>query len=157
MLGLCNVFMRTYRTTRSLNLVYTDGNSAFLTLQGLWIPKISCDFNGKVRGCRYEFEERERAEGLCWRPHFCFISSCVIHLALEQVHGAGGLASTGLSVRNTGFELIKCSFEDGLELVNNLNIAQWMRDIESDNTVEERFPCRTHGPKQFDTTRIDVI
>jgi hypothetical protein len=57
---------------------------------------------------------------------------------------------------NVGFELLKWDFEDGLVLVNNLNVTRWERYLEKNKTVDPNVPCREHGPGQ-NLTQLEMM
>ncbi|KAF8316294.1 hypothetical protein DL93DRAFT_2078013, partial [Clavulina sp. PMI_390] len=100
----CTTFLQTYRVIRPLNILYIDGNSASLTSIGT-LDSQDILMYGYVKRRTGMFDEFERARNLCtW----------------GATRGIDGFVR-----QNSGFELIKCSFGDGLTLVKNLNVTGW--------------------------------
>ena len=60
----CNTFLRTYRATRPLNILYIDGNSASLTSTGT-IDSQDLLIYGYVKRRATFFDDYERAANLC--------------------------------------------------------------------------------------------
>ena len=64
MADTCNTFLRTYRATRPLNILYIDGNSASLTSTGT-LDSQDILIYGYVQKRAIFVDEYERAENLC--------------------------------------------------------------------------------------------
>lgn len=55
--------------------------------------------------------------------------------------------------QNSGFELIKCAFEDGLTLLKNLNVTGWIESFDSDSGNNTTRPCFDQWPPKGNDTR----
>jgi hypothetical protein len=133
-----NTYMLTYQTTRTVQVLYFDGESA--ALQGLGqLDTQMLHIFGNVTGPIHQnrtfglFDEYARADGLCdW--------------LFENKLGGVGWGFEGIVRMNAGFELIWCNFSSpSLRLISQLNVtAPQLPPLTTKDDFREAW-LRAHG------------